>query len=144
MLVAKFLCLSVLLFSQLPFRATAVYEACKLGSHTPQINGGLMDSSSGKLSSSGFLLVNCPQELKVGSSNMLSISSITNYFDALSKCWNVKGYLNSVKKVLKDLKLASNPLPNHKEQRNIGPCMVCLCISILMFFQLCLDNNWVL
>ncbi|KAL0905396.1 hypothetical protein M5K25_023813 [Dendrobium thyrsiflorum] len=100
-----------------------VYEACKLGSHTPQINGGLMESSSGKLSSSGLLLVNCPQELKVASSNMLSISSITDYFVALSKCWNVKGYLNSVKKVLKDLKLAANPSPNHKE-RNVGPCMV--------------------
>ncbi|XP_020677957.1 mediator of RNA polymerase II transcription subunit 13 isoform X1 [Dendrobium catenatum] len=100
-----------------------VYEACKLGSHTLQINGGLMESSSGKLSSSGLLLVNCPQELKVASSNMLSISSITDYFVALSKCWNVKGYLNSVKKVLKGLKLAANPSPNHKE-RNVGPCMV--------------------
>lgn len=100
-----------------------VYEACKLGSHTPQINGGLMESSSGKLLSSGLLLVNCPQELKVSSSNMLSVSSMTDYFDALSKYWNVKGYLNSVKKVLKDLKLAANPLPNQKE-RNIGPCVV--------------------
>ncbi|XP_020581529.1 mediator of RNA polymerase II transcription subunit 13 [Phalaenopsis equestris] len=100
-----------------------VYEACKLGSHTPQINGGLKESSSGKYPSSGFLPVNCPQELKVAGSNLLSFSSITDYFAALSKCWNVKGFLNSVKMVLKDLKLAANPSPNHKEH-SIGPCMV--------------------
>lgn len=82
-----------------------------------------MEASSGKLSASGLLLVNCPQELKAVSSNMFSISSITDYFVALSKCWNVKDYLNSLKKVLKDLKIVTNPSPIQKEH-NAGPSLV--------------------
>ncbi|KAK8938453.1 Mediator of RNA polymerase II transcription subunit 13 [Platanthera zijinensis] len=100
-----------------------VYEACKLGSHTPHVSGGLIESSSGKMSASGILLVNCPQELKAASNNVLSISSITEYFATLSKFWNVKDYINSLKLVLKDLKLFANPSPKQKEHY-AGPNMV--------------------
>ncbi|KAG0485662.1 hypothetical protein HPP92_009741 [Vanilla planifolia] len=63
----------------------AVYEACKLGSHTPQNNSGFAEALPGKLSSCGLVPVKCPQELKTSSSNMWSTSSISDYFVTLSK-----------------------------------------------------------
>ncbi|KAG0487445.1 hypothetical protein HPP92_009540 [Vanilla planifolia] len=100
-----------------------VYEACKLGSHTPQNNSGFAEALPGKLSSCGLVPVKCPQELKTSSSNMWSTSSISDYFVTLSKVWNAKDFINSLKKVLKDLKFIVNSSPNQKEG-NSGPFMV--------------------
>ncbi|PKA47598.1 Mediator of RNA polymerase II transcription subunit 13 [Apostasia shenzhenica] len=99
-----------------------VYEACKLGSHTPHNTGSIVESSPGKLSSSGLVLVNCPQELKALSGTM-PISSINDYFVALSKSWNLTSYVNSLKKVLLDLHFTVTSSTNQKEG-NTGPCMV--------------------
>ncbi|URE18793.1 Mediator complex subunit 13 C-terminal [Musa troglodytarum] len=42
-----------------------VYEICKLGSHTPHFSGGQMELPTGACMSSGLILVDCPQQVKV-------------------------------------------------------------------------------
>ncbi|KAL6846903.1 hypothetical protein ACP4OV_022756 [Aristida adscensionis] len=100
-----------------------VYEACKLGSHSPQNSGGQTEVSPGKYLSSGLVLVECPDQVKVGSSHLSSISSISDYLQSLSKHWSVKSFVTSLARILKDMKLTSSISTNQKESSS-GPCTV--------------------
>ncbi|CAA6663353.1 unnamed protein product [Spirodela intermedia] len=100
-----------------------VYETCKLGTHSPHGSGGQMDQTSGKCSSSGLVLVDCPQSLKVASSNISAISSMTDFFVALESGWDVKSFLKALTKALKNLKLGSSSGINQKEIKG-GSCVV--------------------
>ncbi|WOL08835.1 mediator of RNA polymerase II transcription subunit 13 isoform X1 [Canna indica] len=100
-----------------------VYEICKLGSHSPQLSGGQMELSPGMGLSSGLILIDCPQQVKISSSNVNVVSSINDFFLSLSKSWNPKNFIKSLTKVIKDLKLTSNSSINQKEGSS-GPCTV--------------------
>ncbi|XP_072986939.1 mediator of RNA polymerase II transcription subunit 13 [Typha latifolia] len=100
-----------------------VYEVCKLGTHSPHINGGQTEFAPGKCLPSGLVLVDCPQQVKISGSHLTAISSISDYFLALYKGWNMKSFVNSLTKVIKDLKLASSCSANQKEGSS-GPCTV--------------------
>ncbi|KAF3953058.1 hypothetical protein CMV_021455 [Castanea mollissima] len=100
-----------------------VYETCKLGSHSPQCLGNQMEIDSGKGSSSGFVLLDCPQSMKIESSNASLVGSISDYFLSLSNGWDLTSYLKSLSKVLKGLKLGPCLSTNPKEGSS-GPCMV--------------------
>jgi hypothetical protein len=82
-----------------------------------------MELSPGKYLPSGIVLVECPDQVKVGSSHLSSISSICDYLQALSKNWSVKSFVSSLARILKDIKLTSNVSINQKEN-NSGPCTV--------------------
>ena len=100
-----------------------VYEVCKLGTHSPQHSGGQIEQSPGKYLPSGLVLVECPDQLKTRGSHSVSISSVTEYFQALSKSWSVKSFLSSLARIIKDIKLTLNISTNQKESSNI-PCTV--------------------
>lgn len=101
----------------------SVYETCKLGSHSPQSLGNQMEIDSGKWSSSGFVLLDCPQSMKMESSNASLVGSISDYFLSLSNGWDLMSYLKTLSKVLKGLKLGPFLSTNPKEGSS-GPCMV--------------------
>ena len=106
------------------FLFSPVYETCKLGSHSPQCLGNQMEIDSGKgSSSSGFVLLDCPQSMKMESSNASLVGSISDYFLSLSNGWDLTSYLKSLSKVLKGLKLGPCLSTNSKEGSS-GPCMV--------------------
>lgn len=107
-----------------------VYETCKLGTHSPQICGGKSELSPGKCLPSGLVLVDCPEQVKIAGNNLFSVSSINDYFQSLHKGWNLKRFISSLTKVLRDLKLASISAQNQKEG-STGPCMVFICNLIL-------------
>ncbi|GMP28955.1 hypothetical protein CsSME_00004281 [Camellia sinensis var. sinensis] len=100
-----------------------VYETCKLGTHLPQNLGNQMEIDSGKWSSSGFVLLDCPQSMKIESNTASLVGSISDYFLSLSNGWDVTSFLKSLSKVLKALKLGSCFASNPKEG-NGGPCTV--------------------
>ncbi|KAK4792713.1 hypothetical protein SAY86_023148 [Trapa natans] len=100
-----------------------VYEACKLGSHTPQTSGNQMDIDSAKSAASGFVFLDCPQSIKMDSSNASLVGAISNYFLSLSNSWDLTSYLKSLSKTLKALKLGSSMPANSKEGTS-GSCMV--------------------
>ncbi|ONK75293.1 uncharacterized protein A4U43_C03F15350 [Asparagus officinalis] len=100
-----------------------VYEACRLGTHSPLVNGSQMELSPGKGPSSGLVLVDCPQQVKVAGNNLFSISSISDYFLALSKSWSVDKFISALGKVIRDLKLTTSSSQNQKEG-SAGPCTV--------------------
>ncbi|EOY08936.1 RNA polymerase II transcription mediators isoform 1 [Theobroma cacao] len=100
-----------------------VYETCKLGTHSPQSLGNQMEMDSGKWSSSGFVLLDCPQSMKIESSNASLLGSISDYFLSLSNGWDLACYLKSLSKALKALKLSQFLSTNQKEGIS-GPCMV--------------------
>ncbi|KAK3030477.1 hypothetical protein RJ639_038783, partial [Escallonia herrerae] len=100
-----------------------VYETCKLGTHSPQSSGNQMDIDSGKWSSSGFVLLDCPQSMKIESSGASLVGSISDYFLSLSNGWDLTSYLRSLSKVLKALKLGPSSTTNLKEGSS-GPCTV--------------------
>lgn len=100
-----------------------VYETCKLGVHSPQGLGNEMDTDSGKMSSTGFVLLDCPQSMKMDSSTASMLGSISDYFLSLSNGWDVASFLKSLSKVLKTLKLVSCLATNSKEGNN-GACVV--------------------
>ncbi|KAL6647791.1 hypothetical protein ACP70R_015228 [Stipagrostis hirtigluma subsp. patula] len=100
-----------------------MYEACKLGTHVPQSSGGQTELSPGKYLPSGLVLVECPDQVKVGSSYLSSISSISDYVQAVSKNWSVKSFVTSLARILRDIKLTSSVSTNQKES-NSGPCTV--------------------
>ncbi|XP_006655580.1 mediator of RNA polymerase II transcription subunit 13 [Oryza brachyantha] len=100
-----------------------IYEICKLGTHSPQNSGGQMELSPGKYLSSGLVLIECPDQVKIGNSHSSSISSTSEYLQALSKSWTVKSFVTSLTRVIKDIKLNSNILANQKESTS-GPCTV--------------------
>ncbi|XP_050219690.1 mediator of RNA polymerase II transcription subunit 13 isoform X2 [Mercurialis annua] len=100
-----------------------VYEACKLGTHQPQSLGNQMDIDTGKHSYSGFVLLDCPQSMKIESSNTSLVGSISDYFLSLSNGWDMTSYLKSLSKAVKALKIGPCLSANPKEG-NAGPCMV--------------------
>ncbi|KAG2675251.1 hypothetical protein I3760_13G175200 [Carya illinoinensis] len=100
-----------------------VYETCKLGSHSPQSLGNQMEIDSAKWSSSGFVLLDCPQSMKIESSNASLVGSISDYFLSLSNGWDLTSYLKSLSKALKGLKLGPCSSTNPKEGSS-SPCMV--------------------
>lgn len=100
-----------------------IYEVCKLGTHSPQHNGGQMEQSPGKYLPSGLVLVECPDEVKTSGSHTISVSSVTEYLQALSKSWSVKSFVTSLARIIKDIQLTSSFSTNQKESSNI-PCTV--------------------
>ncbi|XP_065878471.1 mediator of RNA polymerase II transcription subunit 13 isoform X2 [Euphorbia lathyris] len=100
-----------------------VYEMCKLGTHQPQVLGNQMDIDTGKLSSSGFVLLDCPQSMKIESNNTSLVGSISDYFLSLSNGWDLTSYLKSLSKAIKTLKIGPCLSTNQKEG-NSGSCMV--------------------
>ncbi|CAH8306210.1 unnamed protein product [Eruca vesicaria subsp. sativa] len=100
-----------------------VYETCRLGTHLPHILGNQMETDAGRLSSSGFVLLDCPQSMKIESNNTSLLGSLSDYFLSLSNGWNVSSYLKSLSKALKGLKLGSCLNTNQKEG-SASPCMV--------------------
>ena len=82
-----------------------------------------MEIDSGKWSSSGFILLDCPQSMKIESSTASRVGSISDYFLSLSNGWDLTSFLKSLSKVLKALKVGSCFSSNPKEG-NGGPCMV--------------------
>ncbi|XP_040994670.1 mediator of RNA polymerase II transcription subunit 13-like isoform X3 [Juglans microcarpa x Juglans regia] len=100
-----------------------VYETCKLGSHSPQSLGDQMEIDSAKWSSSGFVLLDCPQSMRIESSNASLMGSISNYFLSLSNDWDLTSYLKSLSKALKGLKLSPYSSTNPRDG-SCGPCMV--------------------
>ncbi|KAF8082132.1 hypothetical protein N665_0846s0014 [Sinapis alba] len=102
-----------------------VYETCRLGTHLPHILGNQMEADAGRLSSSGFVLLDCPQSMKIESNNNTSLlGSLSDYFLSLSNGWNVTSYLKSLSKALKGLKLESCLYSNQKEGSATSPCIV--------------------
>ncbi|GLU19597.1 hypothetical protein SLE2022_358380 [Rubroshorea leprosula] len=100
-----------------------VYETCKLGAHSPQSFGNQMEIDSGRGPSPGFVLLDCPQSMKIESSNASLLGSISDYFLSLSNGWDLTSYLKSLSKALKALKLGTWLYANQKEGIS-GPCMV--------------------
>ncbi|KAI4304852.1 hypothetical protein MLD38_040314 [Melastoma candidum] len=82
-----------------------VYEACKLGTHVPLPVGNQMEVDTGKWFTSGFVLHDCPQSMKMDGSNASLVGSISDYFLSLSNGWDLTSYLKSLSKALKSLKL---------------------------------------
>lgn len=127
-------------FSWLCF-SLLVYETCKLGTHSPQCMGNEMEIDSGKNASSGFVLIDCPQSMKIDSSNASMLGSISDYFLALSNGWDLESYLKSLSKVLRNLKLSSCLTMNPKEG-STAPCTVScgpLCLPFLFLFYFLLS-----
>ncbi|KAI4317451.1 hypothetical protein L6164_025318 [Bauhinia variegata] len=85
---------------------STVYETCKLGTHSPQGLGNQMEIDSGKLPSSGFVLLDSPQSMNIESSNASLVGSISDYFLSLSNGWDLTSYLKSLSKALRALKLS--------------------------------------
>ncbi|XP_073128945.1 mediator of RNA polymerase II transcription subunit 13 isoform X4 [Henckelia pumila] len=100
-----------------------VYETCKLGTHAPQSLGNEMEIDSGKNNASGFVLLDCPQSMKIDTNNASMLGSISDYFLSLSNGWDLTCFLKTLSKVLKTLKLGSSTITNAKE-RNSVPCTV--------------------
>ncbi|KAI3822938.1 hypothetical protein L1987_10539 [Smallanthus sonchifolius] len=100
-----------------------VYETCKLGTHSPQNFGNQTAKNLGKWSSSGFVLLDCPQSMKIESDSASLVGSISDYFLSLSNGWDLTSFLKSLSKVLKAQKLGSCFAPNSKEG-NSTPCTV--------------------
>ncbi|KAL0365486.1 UNVERIFIED_CONTAM: Mediator of RNA polymerase II transcription subunit [Sesamum angustifolium] len=100
-----------------------VYETCKLGTHAPQSPGNEMEIDSGKISPSGFVLLDCPQSMKIETNNASILGSISDYFLCLSNGWDLTSYLKTLSKVLKTLKLGSS-VPVNAKEGNGGPCTV--------------------
>ncbi|KAL5563620.1 hypothetical protein UlMin_033367 [Ulmus minor] len=100
-----------------------VYETCKLGTHLPQSFGNQMEIDSGKCSSTGFVLLDCPQAMRIESGNASLVGSISDYFLSLSNGWDLASYLKSLSKALKALKLSSYMSTSAKEGSN-SSCMV--------------------
>ncbi|XP_027336151.1 mediator of RNA polymerase II transcription subunit 13 isoform X2 [Abrus precatorius] len=100
-----------------------VYETCKLGTHSPQGLGNQMDVESTKLSSCGFVLLDCPQSMKIESSNASLVGSVSDYFLSLSNGWDLTSYLKSLSKALRALKIGSCFSTNPGEGSN-SSCLV--------------------
>ncbi|XVE62127.1 hypothetical protein DITRI_Ditri06bG0094000 [Diplodiscus trichospermus] len=100
-----------------------VYETCKLGTHSPQSFGNQLETDSGKWSSAGFVLLDCPQSMKIESNNASLLGSISDYFLSLSNGWDLACYLKSLSKALKALKFGQFLSTNQKEGIS-SPCMV--------------------
>lgn len=101
----------------------SVYETCKLGTHSPQGLGNQIEIESAKLSSCGFVLLDCPQSMKIESSNASLVGSVSDYFLSLSNGWDLTSYLKSLSKALRGLKIGSCFSTNPGEGSN-SSCLV--------------------
>jgi hypothetical protein len=101
----------------------SVYETCKLGTHSPQSLGNHMEMDAGKSLYTGFVLLDCPQSMKIESSNASLVGSISDYFLSLSNGWDLASYLKSLSKAVKALKIGPSLLTNPKEGSS-SSCMV--------------------
>ncbi|XP_031502551.1 mediator of RNA polymerase II transcription subunit 13 [Nymphaea colorata] len=99
-----------------------VYEACKLGSHTPQTVGSQTGLASGKWSSSGFLLVDCPHSVAKAGCGLSLLNSINEYVMSVSRDWDLDSYCNSLCKVLKAIRLG--PTSTSPKEGSGVPCTV--------------------
>lgn len=91
-----------------------------------------MEVDSGKLSSSGFVLLDCPQSMKIESSSASLVGSISDYFLSLSNGWDLTSFLKSLSNVLKTLNYGSCLTTNAKEGIS-GPCTVSVfCLTVLV------------
>lgn len=97
-----------------------------------------MEVDSGKWSSSGFILLDCPQSMKIESSTASLVGSISDYFLSLSNGWDLTSFLKSLSKVLKALNLDSCFASNPKEG-STGPCMVS---SMFTFMYLLVEISY--
>lgn len=77
--------------------------------------GNEMEIDSGKTQSSGFVLLDCPQSMKIDSSSASILGSISDYFLSLSNGWDLASFLKSLSKILKTLNLSSCMTTNVKE-----------------------------
>lgn len=93
----------------------SVYETCKLGSHSPYVVGNQMEVDTGKSSTSGFVLLDIPESMKVESSNASVTGLISDYYLSFLSGWNLASYLGSLSKVLKTLQLSPCLAANGKE-----------------------------
>ena len=105
------------------FFSPTVYETCKLGTHSPHSVGSQMELDTGKCSTSGFVLVDNPQSMKMGSNTAFTVGSISDYFLSLSNGWDMASFLRSLKKVLKALQFGSCSTSNSTEGHR-SPCTV--------------------
>lgn len=94
-----------------------------------------MEIDSTKWSSSGFVLLDCPQSMRMESSNASLIGSISNYFLSFSNDWDLMSYLKSLSKALEGLKLGPYSSTNPKKG-SCGPCMVsAITIFIILWIE---------
>ncbi|KAF5735695.1 mediator of RNA polymerase II transcription subunit 13 isoform X1 [Tripterygium wilfordii] len=100
-----------------------VYGTCRLGTHSPHSLGNQMEIDSGKLSSSGFVLLDCPRSMKIESSDASLVGSISDYLLSLSNGWDMTSYLKSLTKAIKALKIGQC-LPTNPKEGISSPCMV--------------------
>lgn len=97
-----------------------------------------MEIDSGKISP-GFVLLDCPQSMKIDTNNASMLGSISDYFLCLSNGWDLTSYLKALSRVLKSLQFGSSATVNAKDG-NSGSCTVsCEChaqwfYSFMMFF----------
>lgn len=82
-----------------------------------------MEVDSGKCSTAGFVLLDCPQAMRIESGNASLVGSISDYFLSLSNGWDLTSYLKSLSKALKALKLGPCMSTNGKEGSSTS-CMV--------------------
>jgi len=82
-----------------------------------------MEIEPSKLSSCGFVLLDCPQSMKIESSNASLVGSVSDYFLSLSNGWDLTSYLKSLSKALRGLKIGSCFSTNSSEGSN-SSCLV--------------------
>lgn len=90
-----------------------------------------MEIESAKLSSYGFVLLDCPQSMKIESSNASLVGSVSDYFLSLSNGWDLTSYLKSLSKALRALNLSSCFSMNPAEGSN-SSCLVSDLFSFLV------------
>lgn len=85
-----------------------------MGSHSPLPFENQMEIDSGKLGSSGFVLLDGPQSVKI-ESNATHVGSVSDYFLSLTNGWDLPSFLRSLSKVLKALKIDFSSNTNPKD-----------------------------
>ncbi|XP_004502200.1 mediator of RNA polymerase II transcription subunit 13 isoform X2 [Cicer arietinum] len=101
-----------------------VYETCKLGTHLPLGLGNQMEIEPAKSSTCGFVLLDCPQSMKIESSNASLVGSVSDYFLSLSNGWDLTSYLKSLSKALRALNLSSCFSANPTEGSNSSSLVI--------------------
>lgn len=95
-----------------------------------------MEVDSGRRPSPGFVLLDCPQAMKIESKNASLVSSISDYFLSLSNGWDLTSYLKSLSKALRGLKLGHCLSTNAKEGSS-GPSTVSkVGLKLLLYLDL--------
>lgn len=102
-----------------------------MGTHVPLAVGNQMEVDSGKWSTSGFVLHDCPQSMKMDGRNASLVGSISDYFLSLSNGWDLTSYLKSLSKALKALKLGPFSA-NQKEGTSTSSTVRCCPLHFLV------------